>query len=139
MKRVIAFDNHRSSEHSDWLKDRFQNHMRTLERRKHLRLKQSMQVRLRKERPDPVLEGYSINVSQGGAFIKFNNLKSFEVRDRAVIAFLLPPEFTGQDKTIGLQGDAVIARVDEENQGIGLEFTINFRRFEPINVSDISS
>ena len=108
--------------------------MRTLERRKHPRLQQKLQVKLSKARLDLVLDGNSINVSQGGAFIKFNKWNSFKVHDGAVIAFFLPPEFTGQYETIGLQGDAVVARVDRKNKGIGVVFTKKFKQFEPIIV-----
>jgi hypothetical protein len=50
----------------------------------------------------------------------------------AVLAFFLPPRFTGQDKTIGLRGRAVVSRIDKKNQGIGVEFVKNFRLFEII-------
>jgi hypothetical protein len=51
--------------------------------------------------------------------------------------FFLPPDFTGQNKTIGLQGDAVITRIDRENEGIAVEFIKTFRELEPIDLLDL--
>jgi hypothetical protein len=66
--------------------------------------------------------------------IKTKDWQSFRVQDMAVFAFFLPPRFTGQDKTIGLQGRAVVSRIDKENQGIGVEFVRDFRLFELVDV-----
>jgi len=53
------------------------------------------------------------------------------------LTFFLPPDFTGQRKIIGLQGDAVITRIDQENKGIAVEFIKALREFERINVPDL--
>jgi len=60
------------------------------------------------------IEGAAINVSQRGAFIKTKRWESFRLQDRAVVTFFIPPDFSGQRRVIGLQGDAVITRVDGE-------------------------
>jgi hypothetical protein len=73
-------------------------------------------------------------MSQGGAFIKTRNWQSFKVRDHAVVAFCLPSKFTGQDKTIGLQGGAVVARIDKKYKGIGVKFIKKLKQFKPIYV-----
>ncbi|MEE9532036.1 MAG: hypothetical protein V3W52_13665, partial [Syntrophobacteria bacterium] len=78
-------------------------------------------MQLRKEGRDRSLQGTSVDMSQGGAFIKTRNWQSFKVRDHAVVAFCLPSKFTGQDKTIGLQGGAVVARVDKKYKGIAVK------------------
>ena len=75
-------------------------------------------------------EGVTENLSQGGAFVKTRNWSNCRINDRTVVAFFLPPSFTGHNETIGLQSTAVIARIDQENEGIGLRFTKNFRNFE---------
>jgi c-di-GMP-binding flagellar brake protein YcgR len=113
--------------------------MRDSDRRKHPRVSQNFQVKLRKEGLERSLQGTSVDLSQGGAFIKTKNWQSFKVRDHAVVAFFLPPKYAGQDKTIGLQGDAMVARVDRKNKGIGVEFTRNFKQFERINALDGAS
>ena len=113
--------------------------MRESDRRKHPRVSQNFQVKLLKEGLERSLQGTSVNLSQGGAFIKTKNWQSFKVREHAAVAFFLPPKFTGQDKTIGLQGDAVVARVDKKNKGIGVKFTRNLKQFEPIDALDVAS
>ena len=109
--------------------------MKTVDRRKYPRLIKSFQVQLMKEGLEHYFQGMSTNLSQGGAFIKTKNWRSFKVDDQAVIAFYLPAEYTGQTGTIGLQGRAVIARVDHEQKGIGVKFMQYFRQFEPISPS----
>jgi len=52
-----------------------------------------------------------------------------------MITFLLPPEFTGQDGAIGLQGEAVVTRVDSMREGVGIEFVRSFRQFEQVSVA----
>ena len=76
------------------------------------------------------IEGVAENLSQGGAFLKTTNWSNFEIDDKAVVAFFLPPSFTGINETIRLEGIAEIARIDQENDGIGVRFTKDFRHFE---------
>ena len=109
--------------------------MKIHDRRRQPRLRENFQVILRKYGLDLSVEGTTVNISQGGAFIKTRKWRSFKVNEQAVIAFYLPPEYTGQTKTIGLQGRAVIARVDHEQKGIGVKFIQYFRQFEPISPS----
>ena len=108
--------------------------MRDSDRRKHPRLSLSFQVQVLKKEPDLSLEGISVDISQGGAFIKIKNWLFFQAHDQAVIAFFLPPQFTGQDKTISLQGDAVVARVDKKNKGIAVKFKKNLKQFVPVSL-----
>ena len=111
--------------------------MEAPDRRKYPRLRQNFQVNLFGTGLGHTLEGTSVNVSQGGAFIKIKQWRSFRVSDQAIVAFSLPAEYTGQNKNIRLQGGAVIARVDQKNRGIGLEFTKNFKQFEPVTLPDV--
>ena len=82
-------------------------------------------------------DGESENLSQGGALIRTETWDLFKPRDEILITFLLPPEFTGQDGAIGLQGEGVVTRVDPERQGIGIEFVRSFRQFEQVSVADL--
>ena len=107
--------------------------MKTVERRKYPRLKKSFEVQLVKEGLEHYFQGISVNLSQRGAFIKIDNWLSFHPKDRTEIALLLPPEFTGQEKTIRLTGGAVILRVDHMQKGIAVEFTTSLRQFEPVD------
>jgi FHA domain/PilZ domain len=83
-------------------------------------------------------DGESENLSQGGAFIRTEHWDLFKPREEIIITFLLPPEFTGQDRAIGLQGEAVVSRVDPVRQGVGIEFIRSFRQFEQVSVADIA-
>ena len=111
--------------------------MEAPDRRRYPRLRQSFQVHLFRDGLGQALEGTSINVSQGGAFIKIKQWRSFRVSDQAMLAFSLPAEYTGQSKNIRLQGGAVITRVDQKNEGIGVEFIKHFKQFEPVSLSDV--
>jgi c-di-GMP-binding flagellar brake protein YcgR len=110
--------------------------MEAPDRRKYPRLRQSFQVHLFRGGLGHALKGSSVNVSQGGAFIKTKQWQSFRVSDEAIVAFSLPAEYTGQSKNIRLQGGAVITRVDQKNKGIGVEFTRNLKQFEPVSLPD---
>ena len=111
--------------------------MEAPDRRKYPRLRQSFQVHLFRDKLGQALEGTSVNVSQGGAFIKIKQWRSFRVSDQPVLAFSLPAEYTGQSKKIRLQGGAVITRVDQINKGIGVAFTRHFKRFEQVPLSEV--
>lgn len=110
--------------------------MEAPDRRKYPRLRQSFQVHLFRGGLGHAVEGSSVNVSQGGAFIKIKQWRPFRVSDQAIVAFSLPTEYTGQSKNIRLQGGAVITRLDQKNKGIGVEFTRNFKQFEPVPLPD---
>ena len=110
--------------------------MNPSDRRKFIRLRKSFQVQLAKVGLESPFRGTSVDLSQGGAFIKVDKWQFFRAKDPAEIAFLLPPDFTGQNKTIRLRGEAIVTRVDQKNKGIGVEFTKKFRNFEPVPLSD---
>ncbi len=112
--------------------------MRKTDERQLPRMTQNFQVKLRKKGQDFSLEGRSVNIGQGGAFIKTEHWRSLQVDNRAVLTFLLPPEFTGQSHVISLQGSAVVTRVDQENESVAVEFVRSFRQFEPIRIPDVA-
>lgn len=111
--------------------------MKTLEYRKNVRVRCNFPVRLFMEDSNLTIEGITANLSQGGAFIKPKNRHSCQAGAHVLLTLFLPPDFTGQKKTIGLQGDAVITRIDQENQDIAVEFVKALREFEPIKVLDL--
>ena len=84
------------------------------------------------------IEGAAENVSQRGAFIKTKRWESFQVQDRAVVTFFIPPEFSGQSRVIGLQGDAIVTRIDQEKEGVAVEFIRHLKQFQPITVPDVA-
>jgi hypothetical protein len=109
--------------------------METRERRRSMRLHRQFAAHIRC-RTGIRADGESENLSQGGALIRTESWDVFKPRDEILITFWLPPEFTGQDKAIGLQGEAVVTRVDSERQGIGIEFVRTFRQFDQVSVAE---
>ena len=59
--------------------------MEAPDRRKYPRLRQSFQVQLFGGELGRALEGTSVNVSQGGAFIKIKEWRSFRVSDQTIL------------------------------------------------------
>jgi Tfp pilus assembly protein PilZ len=110
--------------------------MNTLEYRKYVRVRRNFPVRLFIKDSNLFIEGITTNLSQGGAFIKSKNRHSCQAGAHVFLTLFLPPDFTGQKKTIGLQGDAVIKRIDQENKGIAVEFINALREFERIDLPD---
>ena len=97
-----------------------------------MRLKRIFRAKLARDGSRLTVEGNTENVSQSGAFIKTKDWHSFKPNDKTTVTVYLPPIFSGQDETIGLQGSAIITRVDEENEGVAVEFLQNFKQFERI-------
>jgi hypothetical protein len=109
--------------------------MRILDRRKYPRSRQKFPVRIFKEDLDYFLEGVIVNLSQQGAFIKTQHCRYLQVKDEAMLTCLLPPDFTGHDATIGLQGPAIVRRIDQQSEGVAVEFVKMFRQFKRISFS----
>ena len=107
------------------------------EKRKHIRIKKLFRTRLSKEGMSQPAEGNTVNMSQRGAYIKTKDWHSFKPNDKTTITVYLPPFFSGQDATIGLQGSGIITRVDEEDEGVAVQFLQNFKQFERIEEMDI--
>lgn len=111
--------------------------MRFCDQRRHTRLRKNLQVRLHKRVPgipDAFQEGNTLDLSQGGAFIKTEGWHFFEPDELTELTFFLPPEFTGKDTPIGLQGSAIVRSVDRLREGIAVEFINELRQFRPIAV-----
>ena len=104
--------------------------MEIFDRRQHPRVEVYFPAKLGKKGLAPSIEAVADDVSQRGAFIKTELWDSFEPTERVLAVFYLPPSFTGQEKTIALQGEVSIARVDPEQEGVGLHFTKPFRQFD---------
>jgi hypothetical protein len=79
------------------------------------------------------VQGVTANLSQYGAFVRIQPHFSFRPGTSITVTVFLPPDFTGQDEAIRLQGEAVIARVDEANKGIALQFRKALRQFERVD------
>lgn len=112
--------------------------MRSFDQRKNPRIRQGFKVKFLKQGLDLTLEGITADLSQKGAFVKTRHWRSFQAGDPAVFTFFLPPDFTGQSKMVGLQGSAIISRVDQENEGLGIEFIKSLKQFDPVVTSDVA-
>lgn len=112
--------------------------MKPFDQRRSPRIRQIFQVKFLKQGIDLTLDGKTANLSQKGAFIRTKHWRFLQAGDPAEFTFFLPPDFTGQDKIVGLQGSAVITRIEEENEGIGVEFIKNLKQFEPVVVTEVA-
>ena len=104
------------------------------ERRAHLRICLKFSARISKPGWFRPVEGATENISQRGAFVRTEDWHAFGVKDQAVVTILLPPSFSGQERTVGLQGKAVVTRVDHQKGGVALRFEREFRAFKPLIV-----
>ena len=102
------------------------------ERRTHVRIGVKFSARISKPGWVRLIEGVTENISQRGTFLRTDDWHAFGVKDQAVVTILLPPSFTGQVKTVGLQGNAMVTRVDHQKGGVALRFDKEFRAFEPL-------
>ena len=102
------------------------------ERRAHLRIGSKFSARISKLGWFRPIEGVTENISQRGTFLRTDDWHAFGVKDQAVVTILLPPSFTGQVTTVGLQGNAMVTRVDHQKGGVALRFDKEFRAFEPL-------
>jgi hypothetical protein len=107
--------------------------MEVCERRKFKRVRCNFMVTLFDEKLNLFVHGETVNLGQYGAFVRTQPHFSFGAGTPITVTVFLPPEFTGQDEAIRLQGEAVISRVDERNKGIALEFRKPLRQFERID------
>jgi len=102
------------------------------ERRAHLRIGSKFSARISKPGWFRPIEGVAENISQRGTFVRTEDWHAFGVEDQAVVTILLPPSFSGQERTVGLQGKAVVTRVDHQKGGVALRFDRDFRAFESL-------
>jgi pSer/pThr/pTyr-binding forkhead associated (FHA) protein len=108
------------------------------ERRRHVRIYRQFVTQIFTPRNDYETQGVTENISQGGAYIKVEDWRAFQTGDQTVLTLLLPPSFTDRGKTIGLRGEAEVKRVDQQNEGIALEFSKYFQEFEKIEHVEIA-
>jgi hypothetical protein len=105
------------------------------DRRAHLRVRANFGAAILKSGCLRAAKGVTQNISQGGAFIQTEDWQAFSVEDRATVTIMLPAGFSGQDVPIGLEGMAIVSRVDPQHGGVGLRFERHFKFLERVNVS----
>ena len=110
------------------------------DQRRHPRLKKNFQVTLHKRVPgnqDLLLQGNTLDLSQGGAFIKTEGWHLLDSGELTELTVFLPPDFTGVDTPIRLQGDGIITRIDREKESIAVKFIKTFKEFDRIDLPDL--
>ena len=100
------------------------------DRRKQVRLSHRFSVRFCKVGLYFPIEGVTDNFGPCGAYIKVNKLHAFQLHDKIIITLFIPSSFSGQEKTIGLQGPARIIRLAGDNEGVAVKFSKPLRQFE---------
>jgi FHA domain/PilZ domain len=111
--------------------------METHDRRAYARFGHRLFTKFSKAGLYTPVEGVTENISQGGAFVTTDGWEAFQPSERVIVTFFLSPDLTGQDKTMGLQGEGIIARVDPEGTGVGVQFASGFDQFAEIELLDI--
>lgn len=100
------------------------------DRRSDKRLLKTFQVTIKIARTAAEINGVTENLSQGGAFISSQTLPSFQENEKTIVQLFLPPEMTGQQTTLILNGPAVVKRIEKERCGVALQFQKELRAFE---------
>jgi hypothetical protein len=103
------------------------------ERRRNVRLSHRFSVRFCKVGLYFPVEGVTENIGPCGACIKLNDLHAFQIHDQIILTLSIPPSFSGQDTTIGLQGSAKIIRLVGDNEGVAVKFSRPLKQFERTN------
>jgi hypothetical protein len=100
------------------------------DRRSDKRFLKTFQVTIKIRGTAAAIHGVTENLSQSGAFILSQSLPSFQKNEETTVHLSLPPEMTGQQTTLILNGPAVVKRVEKEKYGIALQFQKELRAFE---------
>jgi hypothetical protein len=126
---------HKDKEHGygaapDDAQDSIQLQGEFAERRKTARLNRHFSAKFCKVGVYFPIEGVTENIGPCGAFIRLNDLHAFQLQDQIILTLFIPPSFSGQQETIGLQGSARIVRLTGDNEGVAVKFSRPLRQFE---------
>ena len=105
--------------------------MDSFERRKYTRTLNNFKTKIRLTRSSEEVEGVTLDLSQGGAFVTSASWPDCRKNEQAEMRLFLPPEFTGQRDTLTLTGPAVIKRVEQDRQGVAVKFLKELKTFKP--------
>jgi len=107
------------------------------ERRKNVRLNLQFSVKFCKVGVYFPVEGVTENVGPFGAFVKLNDFHAFQLHDQIILTLFIPPSFSDQEETIGLQGPGRIIRLSGDNEGVAVKFSRPLMQFERTNSKKI--
>jgi hypothetical protein len=98
--------------------------------REHARCSGYFVAELAKAGSTEPVSGVTENIGQSGAFIKLREWRSFRVNEEVSVAIFLPSVFSDESATVRMEGRGFVARVDEEQEGVAVEFSTCFRQFK---------
>lgn len=107
------------------------------ESRRDMRHSCNFPVRISKEGVEIAIRGVTENLSQIGTFINTKDFSAFKINDEVGIYIFIPSLFSPKYKTVGMHGKGLITRVDEENQGIAVQFKSSFKAFDRIGQVEV--
>jgi len=107
--------------------------MKIRKRLEKLGFQHNFQVELVKKGQNVPIKGITKYLSQENAFIKTNDWQSYEVGDSTILKFLPSHNFAA-----GFQGEAIVQEIDQENEGVMVEFVRSFKQFDPVKVPEVS-
>jgi c-di-GMP-binding flagellar brake protein YcgR len=100
------------------------------ERRKHTRFQRRLKSEIILTNTSVEFDGITEDLSQGGAFILTPGWSEVQENDKTTVRLFLPPELTGQNDTLILQGSAVVRRAENNRGGIALQFMKQLKAFD---------
>jgi hypothetical protein len=100
--------------------------------REYMRCNGRFSAKLANTETGVAISGVTENISQVGTFIKTSDWRAFRTNDQVSIAISLPSIFSDQLATVDMEGPGIIARVDEENEGIAIQFMRSFKQFKRV-------
>ena len=93
---------------------------------------------LSKSEKAAVVEEVTENISQVGTFIKTKAWRAFRPNDQVSVTISLPSVFSEQHASVEMEGPGVVTRIDEENEGIGIQFYRSFRQFKRAGETEVA-
>jgi len=84
------------------------------------------------------IRGVTENISQVGTFIKTKDWRTFKPDDQVSVAIALPSIFSEHHAPVEMHGPGIITRVDEENEGVGIQFIKSFKQFRRVGESEVA-
>ena len=106
--------------------------MKIRRRQENLRFRHKSKVELFKEGLDFSIKGMTEKIGQRSAFIKTKDWQSFQFGDPTILRFILPTDYAG------FQGEAIVQDIDQENEGVVVEFVRSFQQFQSSGIPDVS-
>ncbi len=106
--------------------------------REYMRCTGHFPAKLSKAKTTFSIEGVTENISQVGTFIKTKDWRTFKPDDQVSVAISLPSVFSEQYASVEMQGPGIITRVDEENEGVGIQFIRSFKQFKRLGETEVA-